>query len=115
MIGFLSKALSALILGRDVMARRSMPTSFGPLLSSRFLTLGRKGIQVGAVVLGMTVVLVRETVDAMTVVTQDEMTGAVAVTVIQDVVDEMTGEVIEVEAGTLVGEVPDRMMTSRSK
>jgi hypothetical protein len=82
-----------------------MPTSFGQQLSSRFLTLGRREIQVGAVVLGMTVVLVRETVDAVTVVTQDEITGVVAVTVIViEEEDEMTGTVIEGEAGTLIGD-----------
>jgi hypothetical protein len=88
-----------------------MPRSFGPLLSSKFLTLGRREIQVGVEILGMVVVLVRETVDAMTVVTQDEMTGVVAVTVIHDVVDE-TGAVVETEAGTLVGDHSE-MTTSR--
>jgi hypothetical protein len=62
----------------------------------------------------MTVVLTRETTEAMTVVTQDKTTGAVAVTVIQDVVDEMTGIVVETEAGTLVGEIPEKMTVSPS-
>ncbi len=111
MIGFSVKASFLPTPGKTERGIRSMRHSFGPQLSSRFLTLGRKGIQVGAVVLGMTVVLVRETVDATTVVTQDKMTGVVAVTVIQDVMDEMTGDEMT-EAGTLVGEEVEVQMTT---
>jgi hypothetical protein len=79
--------------------RRSLERS----ISSKFLTLGRKGIQVGAVVTvremtgglptgavlaEMTVVMIVETQDGMTVVTQDNQTGAVAVTVILEEMSE---------------------------
>jgi hypothetical protein len=114
MIGSSLKALNALIHGRDVMGKRSTPTSLGPLLSSRFLTLGRRRIQVGTVIRvrdevtldvirEMTVVVVLDKVDGMTVVTQDKTTGMVAVTVIKVEEETILGRVINGEAGTLVG------------
>jgi hypothetical protein len=111
MTGYSLKVSFLPTLGKTERGIRSMRHSFGLSLSQKFLTLGRREIQVGVKVLGMTVVLVRETVDAVTVVTQDKTTGAVAVTVIQDVVDEMTGIVVETEAGTLVGKIPGEKTT----
>jgi hypothetical protein len=126
MIGFSSKVHNVPTHGRVEMARRSMPTSLGPLLSSKFLTLGRRRIRVGtvvqvrdvmtgAVIREMTVVLVQETVDAMTVVTQDRESGLVAVTVMMIKEETETGRVINGEAGTLVGEVETVLMESPSK
>jgi hypothetical protein len=125
MTGYSLKVSFLPTLGKTGKETRSMRHSFGPCLSRKFLTLGRRKIQVGtkvqvratttgAVVREMTVVLVRETTEAMTVVTQDKTTGEVAVTVIQDVVDEMTGIVVETEAGTLVSEIPEKMTVSPS-
>lgn len=98
------------------MVTKSMLASLGPLISSKFLTRGKKGIRVGAVVeirevmtgevvMALDVILVLETTTGMTVVAHDGMTGVVTVTVIQDVVDGM-------EAVTLVEE---EMTVSHSK
>jgi hypothetical protein len=98
-------------LGKTERGIRSMRHSFGLCLSSKFLTLGRRRIQVGVKVLGMTVVLTRETTEAMTVVTQDKITGEVAVTVMTGA--EMTEEEMT-EAVTLVREEDPTMKSPSS-
>jgi hypothetical protein len=121
MIGFLSKALSAPTHGRDVMGRKNTPTLFERQSSLRFLILGRRessnriNLVVAQTEEGMTVTVVDEGLDVMIGTVgdrQDVMTEDVDV-MIEAVTP--TGTVIETEAGTLVGEVPDRMMTSPSK
>jgi hypothetical protein len=102
-----------------------MRHSLGPLLSSRFLTLGRRRIQVGTVVQvrdvmtgtvirEMTVVVVVETIDGMTVVTHDKTTGVVAVTVIKVEEETETGRIVNGEAVTLVGEETVQMTSPSS-
>jgi hypothetical protein len=114
MIGYSSRVLVVPTHGRIVMGIRSTLRTSGPLLSSKFQTLGKGGIQAGQtvtiravtgglrtgnVVAEMIVVLVLQTVTGMTVVAQEVETGIVTVTVIVDETETEEGVAV-----TLVGD-----------